>query len=105
MADNTLTASGLKAMADAMAYGGLTASPQPKPNKFTERNMSALINMRMGWNLPGAVCPFDTIKPYKLNPDQAVVFIIHDGRALTINDDLALFPSDTLVTQLRLLTD
>jgi hypothetical protein len=33
----------------------------------------------------------------------AVVFIIHNNKPVTIEDDVYLFPSDSLITQLRLL--
>jgi hypothetical protein len=37
--------------------------------------------------------------------EKAVVFVITDGKAMCIEDDLNLFPSDTLITQLRLLQE
>jgi hypothetical protein len=48
---------------------------------------------------------FEHCEPRKLNEEKAVVFVIHSGKALAIEDDLNLFPSDALVTQLRLLQD
>lgn len=35
--------------------------------------------------------------------DKVFVFVVQDNQAVTLEDDAALFPSDTLITQLRLL--
>ena len=38
-----------------------------------------------------------------LGGDHVFVFIVKGGEPITLKDDVALFPSDTLITQLRLL--
>ena len=106
-------------MSDAMFYGGMgkgdtgayawnssvaiaTQEP-PKPDRLTPNQMQAMICSRMGWTGIGA-SPFRDIEARKLTDEQAVVFLIVGDRALIIHDDLNLFPSDALVTQLRLLS-
>ena len=40
-----------------------------------------------------------------LEGDRVFVFIVLKGKALTLEDDAGMFPSDTLVTQIRLLME
>lgn len=77
---------------------------QPTYSKHSAGNMRAALAIRMGWNVDQTgQYYFEYCEPRKLNEDKAVVFVIHDGKALAVEDDLNLFPSDALVTQLRLL--
>lgn len=62
-----------------------------------------MLSMRMRWhNMIRA--PFEHISVY-YNPGHptAYVFIIHKGEPVTLTDDTTMFPSDQLITQLRLL--
>ena len=45
----------------------------------------------------------DHISTYTKGTDVAIVFIVKGAVPVTIQDDPALFPSDSLITQLRLL--
>jgi len=73
-------------------------------DKYTETNMGAMLTIRMGWNVSCPPCTLRKMSALKLNDDEAVVFVVTDAnKALLILDDLSLFPSDALVTQLRLL--
>jgi hypothetical protein len=45
----------------------------------------------------------DFIKSHRLNADTVVTIVVTGGKVLTIEDPSAIFPSDTLVTQIRLL--
>jgi hypothetical protein len=75
-------------------------------HKHDPDNMRAALAIRMGWNVnQTGMKYFEHCEPRKLNDEKAVVFVIHEGKAMCIEDDLNLFPSDTLVTQLRLLQD
>lgn len=47
--------------------------------------------------------PFKYISAHEIDEHRACVFVIHRGEPVTIVDDAALFPSDKLITQLRLL--
>lgn len=84
------------------------SSPIPWPehtmsNRFTDSNMIAMLQSRMGWNMNAPRCGFTRCAAYQQNDDTAVVFVLNNGKALLIEDDLQLFPSDALVTQLRML--
>lgn len=46
--------------------------------------------------------PYEFIDTH-LSGDKVFVFVVQDNQAVTIEDSTALFPSDTLITQLRLL--
>ena len=48
------------------------------------------------------VLPFEFIEVH-LSKEKAFIFIIHDGKAITLEDDLGIFPSDALIASLRLL--
>lgn len=45
---------------------------------------------------------FEFIRVHKANEDKYYVFVVQGGAAVTLEDN-ALFPSDTLITQLRLI--
>ena len=45
----------------------------------------------------------DHIHVHTKGVDTAIVFIVKDGKPVTVEDDPSLFPSDNLITQLRLL--
>ena len=100
-------------MYDPLKYGGMgkslpgaqsnnIAGQQANSNKFTHNAMEAMICSRMGWSGINQ-SPFRDMRCARLNSDEAVVFIIHKETPLMIRDDLHLFPSDALVSQLRLL--
>jgi hypothetical protein len=46
---------------------------------------------------------FSFIAAHKLNNEKVAVFVVRKGEPVTIIDDWALYPSDALLTQLRLL--
>ena len=75
--------------------------PDYSTNKLLE-----LIHMRMHRErlAPGTMMTpdFSFIAPYK-NGDTVVVFLVHDKKPTYIEDDWGLFPSDALITKLRLL--
>lgn len=60
-----------------------------------------MLAMRMRWS-PMERYPLDHISMY-IAKDKAFIFVVKDGSHVTIEDDAALFPSDALITQLRLL--
>lgn len=51
----------------------------------------------------GALLPFQHIHAYKVDETKAIVLVVQDKQHVVIEDEWALFPSDKLVTQLRLL--
>lgn len=83
-------------MRDALIYG-MSASA-PKVMKWGPKDKIA---MRMGW-IEGHRIPFDFLECY-VTDSKAIVFIVNKAQHLTIEDDPGLFPSDSLITQLRLI--
>jgi hypothetical protein len=93
---------GTQAPYTGLAQGAQGRKPTPQ-GRFTDGNMYSMLASRMGWNLVTASPPFDKCVPCKVTEEKAAVFIVTGGKAITIEDDLNLFPSDALITQLRLL--
>jgi len=74
---------------------------QAEPPKLSETELQGMLFSRMRWKRH----PFDRLLACKLNDSTVVVFLIKDGKALMIEDDINLYPTDALVTQLRLLSE
>lgn len=72
-------------------------------DKFVASNMSTMLSYRMGWNYEDPKNPFYDVRCYKLDDERAVVFLIGGGAYYTIEDELALYPSDALITKIRLI--
>lgn len=96
--------------------GMMTSWPQqtPPPIKTEDSILFDMLCSRMRWDQqPDLINPpftirapkFQKICVHKLNPDTVVVFVVAGGKPIVIEDGAALFPSDTLVTQLRLLEE
>lgn len=64
-------------------------------------NPMQLLFGRMRWDKYIAP-PLEHISMY-VTPSSAIVFVVKNGVPTTIEDDPNMFPSDTLITQLRLL--
>lgn len=77
---------------------GMAAAPAiPSPAE-----LAAMIDMRL--RTPKGQFRFQFMMPFKVpNEDRVVVFIVQNGQVTHLEDDWNLFPSDTLITQLRLL--
>ena len=78
-----------------------SAAAQASPNRWADGNLDAMLTYRMGWNIKA--CPFRRVLPQLVTDQKLVVFVVTKTDALIIEDDPNLYPSDTLVTQLRLL--
>lgn len=69
----------------------------------------ARIGVRMGWydrtDIYGSVESngFDYIDAV-ISHDRAFVFVVKDGKPCTLEEEALLFPSDGLITKLRMLT-
>ncbi len=72
-------------------------------DKFTSQNMGSMLQHRMGWNYEDPKCRFREFRCYKLDDEKAVVFILKEKEAFLLYDELPLYPSDTLVTKIRLM--
>jgi hypothetical protein len=71
------------------------------PDALDSFRMKKMIGSRLRWpeNEPA---PFDFLECH-MAASKALVFAVVNGEPVTLEDDPALFPSDTLVTQIRLL--
>ena len=72
-------------------------------DKFQPENMLSMLRYRMGWNVSSPPCQFREVRCYKLHAEMALIFIVHKETYFTVEDELSLFPSDALVTKLRLM--
>lgn len=71
------------------------------PNSLGEAGAYKLLAMRM--RVPeGSKLPFEHLSMH-VTDTAAFVFLVTKGKPVTIEDDASLFPSDQLITQLRLL--
>jgi hypothetical protein len=62
---------------------------------------SRALNMRMRWDR----VPFEAFFTHYITAkEEVVLFIVYKDTAITLTDPAAMFPSDALITQLRLLT-
>lgn len=67
----------------------------------SDLNRMRMLMMRLRINESYSL-PLDHIST-GLGGDHVFVFVVKDGKPVTLTDDAAMFPSDALVTQLRLL--
>lgn len=71
-------------------------------DRFDERNLAATLNHRMGWAFDDPKCPYRRVFAVKAGEKVAVLAVWGD-QYQCIEDEAALYPSDTLVTKLRML--
>ena len=69
---------------------------------FEDSHRLRMIAMRLHLN-QGVKFPFQHIST-AVTTDHVLVFVVQKDQYVVLKDDRGLFPSDTLVTQLRLLT-
>jgi hypothetical protein len=90
---------------DDSKYGGLTAGASQqarKDVKFDDNHLMQMLNSRMCWDRDPGKKHFSFLAAHRMG-DKVVVFVAHGGKGLVIEDEIGLYPSDALVTQLRLL--
>lgn len=90
-------------------YGGqagqcatTVAPPKKRERPSDPSSLGEMIAMRLHLD-EGSAMPFEHLHAFKLKSDKVAVCVAVDGQAQIIEDDWALFPSDTLITKLRLL--
>lgn len=69
---------------------------------WSSEALMRMVAMRMRTR-EGERMRFDFINAYK-NGESVVVFFVHDGHPNFVEDDWGMFPSDALITKLRLIT-
>jgi hypothetical protein len=89
--------------AHSHSHAGLFMSDNER--RYTESNMTTMLASRMGWTVNAPANPFRKVAPIKLNDEKIAIFVVHGDKALVLQDEVGLFPSDALVTQLRLLAE
>lgn len=76
------------------------------------------LGMRMGWfggsaimnnngsgSFPDAIRPFEFLSAYECTANNKVyLFVVLRGQTMTFEDDIYMFPSDSLIGRLKLLT-
>lgn len=87
----------------------LTATPNigaqaSVPSRWGEQHLHTMLASRMNWGY-GVKCTFQRIVPWMVTPETVVVFVVLKDSAIIIEDDAHLYPSDALVTQLRILAE
>lgn len=74
----------------------------PKDDYYDTKDKDLrLLGMRMRW-ASGQLIPFAHLSIHT-SAALAIVFIVHKGQPVVLEDDPGLFPSDDLITKLRLL--
>ncbi len=92
-----VTNNGLYPMAQQMAPGFAAAMSQPN---YSSDSLTTMISMRLRSRREDF---FDHWHAHKIGDERVVLFIVHKGQEVVLSDPWPLFPSDTLITQLRLL--
>lgn len=67
-----------------------------------DTELAEMLGSRMRWGMSNKECPFDEVLVRRTG-EIANVIIVTEKEVMVIKDELNLFPSDALVTQLRLL--
>ncbi len=91
--------------------GGITAPPTPAPTPMPMNALDMLI-MRLRWghydpisqmyNYDAGMQKFEYIHAH-VSKDKVIVFSVKDNTSIVLEDTTELYPSDTLVTQVRML--
>ena len=84
----------LQAMQGIQGVGGAYANAKPA----LEQMIGARLRLPYGGSLP-----FDKLVCHELADKRVVVFVCQGDQATIIYDEADLFPSDTLMTQLRMI--
>jgi hypothetical protein len=74
--------------------------PKADDPRFTDEHLEDMLSSRMGWDLKDYTFRYVLVRRIG---EQAAVVVTTDADIIVIKDYLNLFPSDAIVTQLRLL--
>lgn len=77
---------------------GISSGPPPRPSSD---ELCSMIAMRMRWSKSRQLV-MSFIGAHQTN-EKVFVFMVHNEQAVTLEDDVLMFPSDTLITKMRLL--
>lgn len=90
--------------------GGVINTPNimsNAPSVTPESEDLRMIHMRMRWNhwmLDMKSSPFQHLSVARKDDGTRVIFILHNNQPVTLEDDGVMFPSDSLVTSLRMIS-
>lgn len=90
-------------LGDGLHPNAASSGPSgPLPlDKITVSGLIRMVGARM--RIPeGGRLPFDMIHAFAPSNDKVFVFVVHKGQGVMLEDD-GLFPSDTLIAQLKLI--
>lgn len=90
------------ALGSANAQPAQPAQPAqgaPSVNDYDFRQRLLRMRMRVS---NGESLPFEDLM-HSVSGEKVYVFVVQNGQAVTLEDTISLFPSDTLITQLGLL--
>jgi hypothetical protein len=73
------------------------------PTRWSEGNLLMMLGSRLGWGFEK--CKFRRVVPCRVTDEKIVLFIVTNTDAVTLEDDAYLYPSDALVSQVRLLEE
>lgn len=98
---NTDTLSSVKMGERRITNGGYNATPADdiSVDKWRMRALAMRLRIHEGMKMP-----FQHIHTVWTG-EKVFVFVVQKGEAVTLTDDSGLFPSDTLITQLRLIQE
>jgi len=92
----------LKMLQEHQTIAALHADKPSYDLNTSSHSLVGMIGMRL--RIPeNYVSGFDALHAHQVSPDKVIVFVIANGQPVTIEDDGGLFPSDALITQLRIL--
>lgn len=90
----------VKPKAGAGMLTGTWVEPgQPPPSS---EDLCSMVRMRMRWG-PNKPEHITFMAAHKLNDEKAALFVVVNGQPAMIEDEWGLFPSDALITKLRML--
>ena len=97
----TMTMSSVKMGERRMTTGAYNATPVDDISVESWRMRAIAMRLRVH---EGMKMPFHHINT-AWTGEKVFVFVVQKGEAVVLTDDSALFPSDTLITQLRLIQE
>lgn len=73
--------------------------------KFTATNTKSMLSSRMGWNMEAPRCSFEKWEAWAMTDTVAIIIqhYAHSTEIIVLYDDKDMYPSDELVTKIRMM--
>jgi hypothetical protein len=81
-----------------------TQAGQQRADRWSEQRLQEMLSSRLGWGWD-MICPFKKVVPCRVTDETVAVFVVTNKDYVVIEDDAMLYPSDSLITQLRILME